>query len=181
MKKLLLSVAVLATLALASCGSSAKSAEDKGAELKAKIENCTDPDSLKIYVQQAQEYAEQLVKEGKDQAAADYLNEVAPVLEAKQAQGVSILENIKNEADEAVEKAQEAADSVKAGVDNAVKGATEAVSDAKDKAAATAAAAVETAKDKATEAVSNAADATKAAADEAAQKAKDAAKAAFKK
>lgn len=62
MKKLILSFAVLATLAATSCGTSVKKAEDEGAVIKAKIENCTNPDSLKIYVQQAKDYAAKLVR-----------------------------------------------------------------------------------------------------------------------
>ncbi|MDE6556845.1 MAG: hypothetical protein K2K55_07785 [Duncaniella sp.] len=177
MKKILLSVAVMATLALASCGSSVKQAEDKGAAIKAQIENCTDPDSLKMLVQQAQEYAEQLVKEGKDQAAAEYLNEVAPVVEAKSNKAASVFENLKNEADSVVAAGKAAADSVAAGV-------VDKANEVKDKATETVSNAAEATKEKAAEVVEKGADAAKNVADKAAyaaSKAADAAKNAFKK
>lgn len=184
MKKILLSVAVLAAVALASCSSATQKAEDKGADLKAKIENCTDPDSLKIYVQQAQDYAEQLVKEGKDQAAADYLNEVAPILEAKDAKNAGLLDKLKQEADSAYAKGEAAVDSVKAGVSDAVENAGDkasaVVAGAKDeasKAAGKAEDAVKNAADKTTDAAKAVAGKTEDAAKSAADKAKEAEKA----
>ena len=41
--------------------STTEKAKDEGADLKAKIESCTNPDSMKVYVQQAQAYAEKLI------------------------------------------------------------------------------------------------------------------------
>ena len=61
MKKLILSVAVVAAMSFASCGTSTKQAEDEGEMLRTKIENCKNPDSLKLYVKQAKEYAGKII------------------------------------------------------------------------------------------------------------------------
>lgn len=49
MKKLFLSAALVATVMMVSC-SAEKKAQDKGEALKAKIENCTDPDLSLIHI-----------------------------------------------------------------------------------------------------------------------------------
>ena len=90
MKKILFVAVVAMAATLASC-SGTKQAEDKGAALKAKIENCTNPDSLKLYVQQAQEYAQKLIAEGKDKEAQAYLDEVTPAVTAKDPSLVNVL------------------------------------------------------------------------------------------
>ena len=79
MKKLFFSSLAVAAVLMTACSSKTteKEATDEGAAIKAKIENCSDPDSLKIYVQQAKDYAAKLEKEGNDTAAQAYLNEVA--------------------------------------------------------------------------------------------------------
>lgn len=140
MKKLILSIAVLGAVMMASC-SAEKKAEDKGEAIKAKIENCQDSDSLKMYVKEAQEYAEQLVKEGKDQAATDFLNVVTPVVQAKDpvaAIGFKGLE-LEAKADSAVEAAKESAKEVAESAKDVAKSAKDAaadkVSDVKDAAA----------------------------------------------
>lgn len=132
MKKLILSFAVLATLAATSCGTSVKKAEDEGAVIKAKIENCTNPDSLKIYVQQAKDYAAKLVKDGDDSAAKAYLSEVAPVVQAKDPSAAGVFLGLKAEADSALTTAKNAVDSAATKTGEAVKGAVDAT---KDKAA----------------------------------------------
>ena len=132
MKKLILSFAVLATLAATSCGTSVKKAEDEGAAIKAKIENCTNPDSLKIYVQQAKDYAAKLVKNGDDSAAQAYLDEVAPAVQTKDPSAAGVLTGLKAEADSALTNAKNAVDSAATKTGEAVKGAVDAT---KDKAA----------------------------------------------
>ena len=81
MKKLLLSIAVVAALCAAttSCGKSA----DSTASMKSKIENCTNTDSLRAYVEQAKAYADKLVAEGKVDEARKYLAELEPVVKSK--------------------------------------------------------------------------------------------------
>lgn len=151
--------------------SAEKKAEDKGAALKAKIENCSDPDSLKIYIDEAKDYADQLVKEGKDAAATDFLNEVTPAVKAKDPAAALRFTGLKLEAqaDSALEAAKESAknlaDSTKAAVESAKDAAADKIKDAKDAAAEK----VNSAKD----AAKNAVDAAKTKAADAAQKGAD--------
>lgn len=153
MKKLVLSIAVVAAMmSMASC-SGTKKAEDKGAQLKAKIENCTNPDSLKVYVKQAQDYANKLIDEGKTSEAEAYLDEVAPAIKAKDPS-----------AENWFSKAAAGVDSVASDVADATKAAADSV-----------AGKVSDAKDAVSDAAANAADKTKAAVSDAASKAKDAA------
>ena len=113
MKKLILSFAVLAAMAAAtSCASSEKKAEDEGAAIKAKIENCSDPDSLRIYVKQAQDYADKLVKSGDEKAAEAYLSEVAPVVQAKYSSAAGLFDRLKAEADSTLDTAVDATKTV---------------------------------------------------------------------
>ena len=153
MKKLVLTVAVAASLVAVSCSTSVKKAEDEGAALKAKIENCSDPDSLKIYVKQAQDYAAKLVKEGKDKDAQAYLDEVAPVVQAKGVAGASVLDRLQTEATDAVEAAS---DSVKAKADSVKSAVADQAVDVKDAVSEQAG----ELKDKATDVVNNAASKT---------------------
>lgn len=133
MKKLFLSMAaaLLAASALTSCGSKATTeAADEGDALKAKIENCTDSDSLRIYVDQAQEYARKLEAEGKGAEAEAYLNALVPTIQEKDPSVASYFEELKAKAKEEVNAAKEGADSIaNAAVDN-VKEAGENVKEA---------------------------------------------------
>lgn len=171
MKKLILSVAVLATMVTVSCGSTEKRAEDEGAALKAKIENCTDPDSMKIYVQQAQEYADKLVKEGKDDAANSFMQEVVLAVQAKDPVAAASFaelqakEAVDSLAAAAKDKAQEVSDSVSAKVGDAKDAVKNAAEVAKDKTAEAAAAAKEKTTEAAAAAKEKAANAVKDGAD----------------
>lgn len=168
MKKMFVTMAIaaMALVGITSCGKTAgeKAAEDEGAALKAKIENCTNPDSLKIYVEQAQAYAQKLEAEGKGGDAEAYLNEVAPVIEKKDTTVASYFRQLTTKAKDEVKEAKEAADSVA----NAAK---DKVNAAKDSVASKGAAAVQGVKD----AASNAGAAVKKAGSDAVQGAKDAA------
>ena len=171
MKKTVLSFAVLAAaLMAASCTTSTKTAEDEGAAIKAKIENCSDPDSLKIYAAEAQAYADKLVKSGDDAAAKAYLEEVTPVITSKAPQDASLLERLKIEADSAVMEASEKAEAVAAE-------AKEKAEDVKDKAKTISKDAVEKGKEtveKGKEAVSNTVEKGKEAVSNTAEKGKEA-------
>ena len=138
MKKLILSFAVLAAMAAAtSCASSENNAEDVGAAIKAKIENCSDPDSLRIYVKQAQDYADKLVKSGDEKAAEAYLSEVAPVVQAKYSSAAGLFDRLKAEADStldtAVDATKTAADSVASKASNLKDKTVDVAKDVKDK------------------------------------------------
>lgn len=166
MKKLFLSAALVATVMMVSC-SAEKKAQDKGEALKAKIENCTDSDSLKIYVQQAKDYADKLIKDGKDSAAETFLSDVTPAVKAKDPSAVLGLTalDLKAKADSTFEatkeSAKELADSTSKAVSDKVSSAKEAISDAAEQTKEKAASAVESAKEKTADAAQAGADKVK--------------------
>lgn len=166
MKKLFLSAALVATVMMVSC-SAEKKAQDKGEALKAKIENCTDPDSLKIYVQQAKDYADKLIKDGKGSAAETFLSDVTPAVKAKDPSAVLGLTalDLKAKADSTFEatkeSAKELADSTSKAVSDKVSSAKEAISDAAEQTKEKAASAVESAKEKTADAAQAGADKVK--------------------
>ena len=166
MKKLFLSAALVATVMMVSC-SAEKKAQDKGEALKAKIENCTDPDSLKIYVQQAKDYSDKLIKDGKDSAAETFLSDVTPAVKAKDPSAVLGLTalDLKAKADSTFEatkeSAKELADSTSKAVSDKVSSAKEAISDAAEQTKEKAASAVESAKEKTADAAQTGADKVK--------------------
>lgn len=166
MKKLFLSVALVAAAMMVGC-SAEKKAEDKGAALKAKIENCSDPDSLKIYVQEAKDYADKLVREGKDSAAEAFLGDVTPAVRAKGPTAALSLTaiDLKAKADSAFEatkeSAKEMADSTSKAVSDKVNDAKDAVGKAAEQTKEKAAAAAESAKEKVSDAAQAGADKVK--------------------
>ena len=166
MKKIYLAVAVVATMMFASCSSTQK-AKDEGADLKSKIESCINPDSLKVYVDQAKAYADKLVSEGKDKEAEAYLKEVAPVVAAKDPTAASVFEKIEAAADsvasDATDAVKAAGESVGDAVSDKVDAAKAAASQAADDAKAKAAKAADDAKTKVADAASQAADKVKSA------------------
>ena len=137
MKKLLLSIAVVAALcaATASCGKSA----DSTASMKSKIENCTNTDSLRAYVEQAKAYADKLVAEGKVDEARKYLAELEPVVKSKAPALSGALSTVESTLDKvnanAYAKAAEAKNSAAAAVDSAKSAVGSAAEAVKDKAA----------------------------------------------
>lgn len=163
MKKLFFSIAVIATISMASCTSSTKKIEDQGDILKAKIENCTNSDSLAIYAAQAQSYADSLKAAGEDKAAEAYLSTVAPVIEQKDPTISQQFRQLTQKVDSTVTAAGQAAiDSTKAVADSAaaavsqkVEAGKQAVSDAADKAKDKAADAVQAGADKIKDALNN--------------------------
>lgn len=172
MKKMFLAVAAVATM-FASCSSTQK-AKDEGADLKAKIESCTNPDSLKVYVEQAKAYADKLVSEGKDKEADAYLQEVAPVVAAKDPAATSVFDKIKAAADSVADDTADAAKAVGDSVASAASAVGDAVSDkydaakdatvkAAEDAKAKAAKVAEDAKEKTADAVQSGADKVKSA------------------
>ncbi len=137
MKKLLLSIAVVAALcaATASCGKSA----DSTASMKSKIENCTNTDSLRAYVEQAKAYADKLVAEGKVDEARKYLAELEPVVKSKAPALSGALSTVESTLDKvkenASDKADEAKNSAAAAVDSAKSAVGSAAEAVKNKAA----------------------------------------------
>ena len=137
MKKLLLSIAVVAALcaATASCGKSA----DSTASMKSKNENCTNTDSLRAYVEQAKAYADKLVAEGKVDEARKYLAELEPVVKSKAPALSGALSTVESTLDKVKENASDKADEAKnwtaAAVDSAKSAVGSAAEAVKDKAA----------------------------------------------
>lgn len=165
MKKLFYSILVVGALAAAtSCSTKTSDSEamDEGAAIKAKIENCTDSDSLAIYVQQAKDYATKLAKEGNDSAAQAYLQEVAPAVKAKDPSQAGFFETLEAKADSTLSEVAAEADSLK---DKTAADAKAAAADAKEK--------VENAAENAKEKVANAAETAKEKTADAAQNAAD--------
>ncbi len=83
MKKLLLGATVVAVTMFASCSGSADKKAQSTSDFKTKIENCTNPDSLTVYVEQAKAYAQKLVSEGKVDEAKKYMDQIEPVVKEK--------------------------------------------------------------------------------------------------
>lgn len=180
MKSTVLTVSAIAALMLG-CSCSAERAQQSEKSLAEKIESTSNPDSLRMYVNEANAYIEKLTKEGKVEEAQAYLDEIKPVVEKKApalvpsfvstALGIAE-EKARQSAAEFADKAGDAVDNVKdtAGdaVDKAKDAANDAVNKAKDKAneaADKANDAVNKAKDKATDAVNKAKDKANDAAD----------------
>lgn len=159
MKKILLFVAVAASLSFAACSSADKAANESADSFKSKIENCTNPDSLKIYVEQAKEYAQKLISEGKVDEAKKYLNDIQPTVEKYAPSLAGTLSTVKNLVDKvpaSAESATDAAtDSLKSAASDAVNAAGDAVNAAGDAVSAKANEVKDAAADKANEVKQN--------------------------
>lgn len=193
MKKIILSVAIvmLALGSLTSCGgnAAAKEGKDEGLVIKEKIENCTDPDSLKIYVQQAQEYASSLEAKGDGEAAKAYIDEVAPVIDKKDPEAASFFRKLKDAAQEEIaeidstakakaeelrEKGGEAVDAVKDEASDVYEKGKGAVTDAAKKTSDKAGDIYEAGKEKTKETVEKGKEKTKEAVEKGKEKTKEA-------
>lgn len=184
MKTTVLTVSAIAALMLGS-SCSAERAQQSEKSLAEKIESTSNPDSLRMYVSEANAYIEKLTKEGKVDEAQAYLDEIKPVVEKKAPALVPSFvttslgiaeEKARQSAAEFADKAGDAVDNVKDAAGNAVNKAKDAAGDAVDKAKDAANDAVNKAKDKANEAADKANDAVNKAKD----KANDAANKIFK-
>lgn len=161
MKKLVLVFALAGTLLVGSTACSKKGdASSEASVLATKIENCTNTDSLQLYVAQAKAYAEKLVREGKAEQAKEYLAKIEPVVKEKSPAAAQALSAAGNLIDKAV-------DSVKKGTDNAA----DAVKDAADATADKANEAADAVSDKANEVKDAAADKANEVKDAATEKA----------
>lgn len=142
MKKIILSIAAVASAMLVACSGTKSSDEGKtcqATEFATKIQNCTNPDSIKIYVEQAKDYADKLVKEGKVEQAKQYLDQIEPVVKEK-APGLagvftSVSETLDKVGSQTGDAVANAKDSIAGATENAVDQGKEAFNDAKDKVA----------------------------------------------
>lgn len=197
MKKFLLSLAVVASMMMAACGT--KTADNKEAEAQAtevvdqlgKVENESQAQDI---VTKAQTYVQELVQAGKVEEAKAYLDKISATVEStcKDYPAVmSIFDAAKKVVDTAaavpgaaVDAAKEANDSLKNAVNEQVEGAKEAANQAVQNQVDAANAAVDkAAKDAAdatNKAVKDAADATNNAIKDGTKKADEAVKGLFK-
>lgn len=173
MKKILLAVALVATVMASGCSGSSKEVKENETDLKTKIENATSPDSVAVYVAQAYAYADSLAKAGKVDEAKAYLDGIQPAVDKADP---SLKEQFKAAISSIGSAATAAADSVASQASAAVDSAKNVVSDAKDAVKDAATNAANSAVEKGKEAVNAGADKAKAAAAEATNKAADAAK-----
>lgn len=144
MKKILLTVAVAAAIMTVGCSTAADREEKAEQSLQYKIENCTNPDSLKIYVEQAKSYAVKLASEGKLDEARKYLDDITPAIDkaapSLKQQWNSAVEAIKgvtvNAADSVADAVSDKYDEAKSGskdvVDKVVDGTKEVAGKVKD-------------------------------------------------
>lgn len=196
MKKIFLSMALVAAMCMTSCGGSnteSKEAEateqaadeqaNEAAESQAafeqqlneaagQVEGLKDEAEAKDFLTKAQDYVKQLVKDGKVQKAKEYLAKIGPAITAKYPALKDVVEGADKLVDAAIATGGDAVESAKDAAENAVvdvkDAAGEAVDAAKDKASEAA--------DKIGDAAGKAVDAAKDKANDAANKAAEAAK-----
>ena len=165
MKKLVLIGTLAAVLAAGSVSCSKKDSTTDVSVLTSKIENCTNTDSLRVYVGQAKAYAQKLVKEGKVEEAKEYLAKIEPVVKKKAPALAGTLSTVET-----------ALDKVGNAVGDKTQDAKDAVSDAADSIGSAASQAGEAVADKAGELKDKAADKAGELKDKAADKLQQAAK-----
>lgn len=169
MKKLVLIGALAAVLAVGSVSCSKKDSAADASALTSKIENCTNPDSLSQYVDQAKAYAQKLVKEGKIDQAKEYLAKIEPVVKEKAPALAGTLSTVETALDKVGnvvgDKTEDAKDAVSAAADSVGSAASQAGEAVADKAGEL--------KDKAADKLQQAANATSEAAQKGADKVKD--------
>ncbi|MDE7452734.1 MAG: hypothetical protein K2M52_05385 [Paramuribaculum sp.] len=168
MKALFISAAIAAVAIFSACTSSEK-AQKEESTLASKIENCTNTDSLKAYVEQAKEYVVKLQSEGKIDEAKAFLEKIQPVVDQKAPALASTFATVKAAVENFSGNASEAADSVKSAVSDSI---TLKVESAKEAISDKASESVEKAKDAAADAAQKAKDAAADAAQKAADKIK---------
>ncbi len=169
MKKLATLFVASAVVAFASTSCGTKSAQaESTSDLKTKIENCTNPDSLKVYVAEAQAYAQKLVKEGKVEEAKKYLEQIEPAVKSK----IPALAGTFDAVNGALDKV-EASASDKADAKDAASAAVDSVGSAASQAADAVSQKASEVKDAAAEKVQEAKEATADAAQKGADKVKE--------
>lgn len=133
MKKILLPVALVAMMVLGACnGKTASTTGDTAADFKSKIENCTNTDSIQVYVTQAKDYIQKLVDEGKIDEAKKYLAEIEPVVQEKAPKFAAAFETVKTFVDKVPTTGENVADQAKDAVSAAGDSVAAVASDAKD-------------------------------------------------
>lgn len=193
MKLIITSVATAAlALTIVSC-STQERAQHSEMSLASKIENASNPDSVKAYVNSAKEHIDKLIADGDLVAAKAYLDSIQPVVEKKDPAMVHIFTPTKAEMAKAEAKAaaEDAAEAMREGADTVASKASELLDKTTEAAKATAKNAadkgaeivdktkekgadiVDKAKDKGQDLTEKAKDAVKKAKEEAKEKAED--------
>jgi len=132
MKKLLLTVAIAATIVSASCSDTGRKSGDSTGDFKAKIENCTNQDSIKAYVNDAKAYIQKLVDEGKIDEAKKYITELEPVIKKKAPALAGTFEAAKKAVGKIDSDTSKAVDDAKEALSNAGDSIADAASTVKD-------------------------------------------------
>ncbi|MCM1068152.1 MAG: hypothetical protein NC418_11325 [Muribaculaceae bacterium] len=169
MKKLVLIGALVAVLAIGSVSCSKNDGAKEASAITSKIENCTNPDSLRVYVDQAKAYAQKLVKEGKVEQAKEYLAKIEPVVKEKAPALAGTLASVETALDKVGDVVGDKVDDAKDAASAAADSLGSAASSASDAVAAKA----DEVKDAAAEKVQQAKDATADAAQKGADKVKE--------
>lgn len=193
MKLIITSVATAAlALTIVSC-STQERAQHSEMSLASKIENASNPDSVKAYVNSAKEHIDKLIADGDLVAAKAYLDSIQPVVEKKDPAMVHIFTPTKAEMAKAEAKAaaEDAAEAMRDGADTVASKASDLLDKTTEAAKATAKNAadkgaeivdktkekgadiVDKAKDKGQDLTEKAKDAVKKAKEEAKEKAED--------
>lgn len=166
MKKLVLVFALAGTLLVGSTACSKKGdASSEASALATKIENCTNTDSLQLYVAQAKSYAEKLVREGKAEQAKEYLAKIEPVVKEKSPAAAQALSAAGQIIDKAVESVKDGASTATDAVKDAADATADKANEVKDAAADKANEVKDAATEKAAEVKDAAADKANQAAD----------------
>lgn len=184
MKITLMSIAVAAA-ALMTTACSGNTEQRTERSLAEKISACENPDSLRAYVNDAKDYAQTLISEGKYAEASAFIDSISPVVKDKapalmgtfvalkgKVAADEAAEEVKDALQEGADKASEAADKVKDGVEEAAGKATDKAKEVAGKVADKAGDAVNKAADKASDAVDKATDKASDALNKAADKLK---------
>ena len=136
---LISSASIVMTMATASCAGPRNESPSKGETLKARIESCTDPDSIKSYLQQAEEYAIELKNAGKSDEYETYVSELAAAARSKDIDSSTRLDSLAASSDSIAAKAiKTATDTVAAKVEGSGADIERAATDALRKAKETA-------------------------------------------
>lgn len=161
MKKLLIAALGFAVVSLVACNKTAEKAEENEQDLASKIENCTNPDSMKVYVDQANDYVQKLINEGKTEEAKEYLAKISPVVEEKAPTLAGVFNSVKSAVGEVPDVVSNASDSIASKASEVADSAVSAVKGKAEEAKAKAADAANQATDKVKEKASDAVDQAK--------------------
>lgn len=172
MKALFISAAVAALTLFAACTSTEK-ADKAESTLAAKIENCTNTDSLKAYVDEAKAYIVKLQSEGKVDEAKKFLEKIEPVVKDKAPALAGTFAAVGTAIDKVTDNVEAKADSAKSAVADSIDSKINDVKNAAGDAADKGKEAVSNTAEKAKDAVGNAVDNTKESAADAVQQAAD--------